>query len=137
MKFESSAIVKRVTLRFSELYQYVFPRLSALRILYRSINLAENSAIVELLLGFQHAGLAQSISRPNLQFTIDNVWPGIFPARNQHLIDVNALAFVNLKGHIHTVVGNRLGGGFKTRVRVSVIKVVVQQDVAILRDVVI
>ena len=65
---------------------------------------------------------------------IDYIGLRVLAARNQHLIYVNALAFLNIECHIHAIVAGRFRRRLERGIRKSAIEVIIENDVAIVRD---
>src|SRR5207244_7005694 len=63
LKFKSQPVIEGVTFGFLHIDEHVLLPLIAFWIFDRRIYLAENSQIVELLLGIQHVNLTQGIAR--------------------------------------------------------------------------
>ena len=131
MKFETYSIVEGVALGLLQLNQSILARLRTFRILHRRIHLAKDAEVVKFLLALEHVALAEWITVRDLQFVLHYVWPGKFSSRNQNPIHKNAGAFVDGKGHIHFVISRGLRRCIESGVRKTVVKVIVQDDVAI------
>ena len=131
MKFETYSIVEGVTFGFLHFNQNILARLGSFRVLHRGIHLAEDAEIVKFLLALEHIALTHGIARGDLKFVLHDVWSGKFSSRNQNPIHKNAGAFVDGKGHIHFVISRGLRRCIESGVGKTVVKVIVQDDVAI------
>src|SRR5256885_6286175 len=134
LEFKARSIIKRIALRLLDADQHVLSRLNALRILHRGIDLTENAQIVKFLLSAQKIALTQRIGRLYLQFVVDDVRPRIFPSGDQDAIHVKALAFVDFEHYIHVISERGRGFSLKGRAWEAVVKVIIQNNVAIVGD---
>ena len=66
LEFQTYAVIEGVTLGLLYFDQYILFPLTSFRILHRSIDLAENTEVIEALLGLQHVDLAQWVARFHL-----------------------------------------------------------------------
>ena len=82
-------------------------------------------------MALEHIALTHGIARGDLKFVLHDVWSGKFSSRNQNPIHKNAGAFVDGKGHIHFVISRGLRRCIESGVGKTVVKVIVQDDVAI------
>ena len=80
LEFKSNTVSKGVTVGLPDLHQNMLLRVGSLRVLYRSIDLAEDTQVVQLGLGIQQAFLAQWVAAFDLQFPVDHVVASVVQA---------------------------------------------------------
>ena len=104
LKLQSQTIVESIALGLLNVHQYIFLTLVASRILNSRIHLAEDTEVVQALLGIQHINLAQRITGLDLDFTLHDGVAGVVQAGHVHLIHYGLIAFVDGISHIHDAV---------------------------------
>src|SRR5208283_5538757 len=101
------------------------------------VDLAENSQIVEAGLGVQQRLLVEWLSCVHLHFALHHVFAGMFGSRQHDLVDREAFAFLNGIGDVFEIggLGGGFGNNFKRCVGKSVIEVIVQNALPIIRQI--